>query len=150
MTTALELEAIETPQESDMGPAVLPGFEEVAGLEQLVRDTPKRARTEGEQKPVTPLQPSAEVVSVTQIQTLLSQVDTVTSAVLDVPAVPSEALTDTAKGIQPLANYYATQQPTVTTLYILAILSLISYAGLKFAQVRMKGKLNAQDKATAE
>lgn len=129
----------------ELGPAVLPGFEEVSGLEELVAETAqrKRERSEPDAKTVTPLH--AQPLNETVLTGSLVQVDGVVSAMLEVTPLEKESLAEMAKGLLPLANYYASQRAGVTTLWIVAGLTMLSYAGLKFAQVRAKqGALHGQ------
>lgn len=117
-----------------LGPSFTPEFTNALPLDELVADKDKRPTAARVQPAPVPTPKLDEAVLMNTMQ----QIDIATSALLDVEEEGLDTLDPIVKNIYPLAEYYASQQASVTTLAIIATLAMLSYATIKMNRVRRR------------
>lgn len=140
------------PEETGgLGPAVTAEFEQAVGLESLIGgDRAPRAVKEltapsGVSGSTTPPLPSIPMLNVARM------CDAMVSAFADVDREDDDSLTPLVESTQPLADYYAGSETSVTMLWLLACMGVCSYGLTKFQKYRAAHPKKAKrpDVATA-
>lgn len=125
--TAIEYET------DELGPAVMPEFASVQGLDELAAERPRRI--EGAEKAATAL-PSDITLSKVALANTVKQLDRTVSPMIGVEPEAPEFMDGIAEGFYPLASYYSMQKPSVTTFWLIAGVTLLSYVAVKYNKVQ--------------
>lgn len=121
----------ETPQAFDgLGPSMTDEFTGAKPLEELVaqKSQPRQRASQTTTQAVS-LDPKI-------FASAIGQVDQMVSVLLNVAPEAEEDLEPIANGIYPLAAHYTGETASVTTLWTVAILCTLTYATLKYSQLR--------------
>lgn len=140
--------------ESTLGPAVTPEFGGLPGIQDLLAGgggggggggrgskgaaAPHGSVASSQASTVRSAAPPPAVLGPDVLRTTLVQVDATVSTMLEVEATDPDYMGQMADGLLPLANYYASQKPSVTALWVVAAVSLLSYVAIKYQQVHLK------------
>lgn len=131
-------DVLEFPAEpsSDLGPAVLPEFQDVAGLDELAtqKESPRKSATP---QPSEIAAPSEPVLSRYALAQTFVQLDRTASTLLQVTPEDEQFMAGVADGFYPIATYYTGQKPSVTTFWLIAGVTLLSYVSVKYQKVRL-------------
>jgi hypothetical protein len=129
---------------SALGPAVLSEFAQAAGLDDLLGAGSRERKPEssaGHAAPApasapasSPISPAAPVPTIPAdlLLVVVKQLDTITSALLKVEPEAADTLKPVAEGFQPILQHYAGQTNNVNVLWMVAVISLLGWASLKY------------------
>lgn len=119
---------------SGLGPAVTTDFEQVSGLQDMVGDRGARV----EKEPTAPSAPAATPpLPPIPMLSVARMCDAMVSAFADVDREDDEGLKQLVDVTQPLADYYAGSESSVTMLWLLACMGICSYGLTKFQKYRL-------------
>jgi hypothetical protein len=133
-----------TGGDSGLGPAVTAEFASDAGigLQDLLGGTGGRARVGGG-RPTSPTDAPAPVSPMARVEVdprliakSLEMLDAMISAFADVEREPPEDMERLSALVKPLADYYASDSPSVTALWVMAGLGVGGYALTKYQRFR--------------